>query len=136
MAMRLEGLDPRAIDKIKAYRWDRIIEKHEGPERWESALEYYDPDFLLVDGHQVLLPIGREHHPNVTVLRCLRADDGSVLTIFLKDMTHVEADDPVDELFSAGYVAICERVAGEDFYLAVVYHEWFVITDNPPPGRP
>ena len=24
-------------------------------------------------------------------------------------------------------MAVCDRIAGESFYLAVVYHEWFII---------
>jgi hypothetical protein len=40
--MRLSELPIEAIEKIKLYRWDRIIEKHEGPEEWSSVLQYYD----------------------------------------------------------------------------------------------
>ena len=37
--MNLAELSPQTVDRIKAYRWDRIIEKHEGPETWESVLK-------------------------------------------------------------------------------------------------
>jgi hypothetical protein len=28
-------------------------------------------------------------------------------------------------------LAVCDRVAGEDFWLAILYHEWFVIEQDP-----
>jgi len=68
---------------------DRIIEKHEGPERWESTLKYADPEFIEIAGYPVLLPVDREHHPNITILRCIASEDHRTLTIFLKDITHV-----------------------------------------------
>jgi hypothetical protein len=45
--MKLENLSTETLDKIKSVRWDRIIEKHEGPEDWESVLRYYEPDFYV-----------------------------------------------------------------------------------------
>ena len=36
--MKLADLSQETIDKIKPVLWDRIIEKHEGPENWESVL--------------------------------------------------------------------------------------------------
>ena len=32
-------------------------------------------------------------------------------------------------MFWAGFIAVCERIPGDDVYAAIVYHEWFVI-DN------
>jgi len=43
--------------------------------RWESRLRYAEPDFLTIDGRDVLLPIGREQHPNVTILRAIVSDE-------------------------------------------------------------
>lgn len=120
--MRLADLSRETIEKIKAVRWDRIIEKHEGPEDWESVLRWGDPEFLMVEGQPVLLPVDQSHHANITVLRTIASRDGNSLTIFLKDTTYY-GDDP----FSAGYLAVCDRVANEGFFLAIVYHEWFII---------
>jgi hypothetical protein len=122
--VRLADLSPDAIEKLKRCRYDRIIEKHEGPERWSDVLEYYDPEFLEIAGHQVLLPIGREHHPNVTVLRCVQGDGGAVLTLFLRDTTYGQ------EWHDSGFLAVCEKLPGEEFFLATVYHEWFVIENQ------
>ncbi len=125
--MNLTDLSPSAMEKLKSWRWDRIIEKHEGPERWEDTLRYNEPEFLLIDGYDVLLPVDRGQHPNITILRCIPSTDGSVLTLFLKDTTYVP--NPQDEYFAAGYMAVCERLPGETFYAATVYHEWFMV-DN------
>lgn len=126
--MRLADLPAPTIEKIKAYHFDRIIEKHEGPARWASVLTYYDPEFMEIEGYQVLLPVVRENHPNITILRCIVSRDEQTLTIFLKDMTLKEfyEDDRYWEMFGAGFVAICDKVAGEAFYIAILYHEWFI----------
>ena len=123
--MQLASLAPSTLDLIRRYDWDGIIEKHEGPESWDAVLRYRDPEFLQVNGHWVLLPVGRSHHANITILRCIVGDDEQSLTIFLKDTTHVK--DPADELFLAGFVAVCDRVPGEPFFLAILYHEWYII---------
>ena len=125
--MKFADLPPQALDKIKGRQWDRIIEKHEGPETWDSALRYDDLEFLEVAGHPVLLPLDRKHHPNITILRCIESRDGRSLTVFLKDTTW--CDDPQDEMFCAGFMAVCDKVPEENFFLAILYHEWFIIPD-------
>jgi hypothetical protein len=126
--MKRSSLSTTVLDQIKTWRWDRIIEKHEGPERWESTLQYYDPEFIEIAGYPVLLPVDREYHPNITILRCIASEDHRILTIFLKDTTYVT--DPRDEYFAAGYVAVCERFPGQDFYVAILYHEWFMVENR------
>jgi hypothetical protein len=123
--MKLSELAPSVIARIRLYRYDDFIEKHEGPESWASVLDYYDPEFLVINEYPVLLPVAREHHPNITVLRCIVGDDGKALTLFLKDTTHVP--DPRDELFLAGRIAVCDRFEGEEFFLTILYHEWFLV---------
>ena len=126
--IQIETLTKKSIEKIKSFRYDRIIEKHEGPEQWDSILKYYDPEFMEINGKAVLLPLDREQHRNITILRVITDKEDKILTLFLKDTTYVE--NPEDELFSAGFVAICERVQGEEFYIAILYHEWFIIDEN------
>ena len=120
--MKLADLSPETIEKIKPVLWDRIIEKHEGPEDWESVLRWYEPEFLTIDDRSVLLPVEKEHHSNITILRSIWSADGNSVTLFLTDTTYYE-DDP----FMAGFMAVCDRVVGEEFFLAILYHEWFVI---------
>lgn len=119
--MKFANLSPTALEKIKAARWDRIIEKHEGPECWEWVLEYHDLEFFEVEGRWILLPVDRSSHPNITILRSIWSESGHSVTLFLKDTTY--DDDP----FFSGFIAICDRVKDEDFFLAIVYHEWFII---------
>jgi hypothetical protein len=123
--MKLTDLSPEILEKIKTVFWDRIIEKHEGPEKWESVLRYFEPEFIMIDEHPVLLPIEKSHHLNITVLRTIWSEDGNSLTLFLKDITY--DDDP----FMSGYLAVCDKVVGESFFLATVYHEWFIIERSP-----
>jgi hypothetical protein len=127
--MKLADLSPQTLETIKSYRWDRIIEKHEGPETWKSVLKYHDPEFMAISEHYVLLPVGQEQHTNITVLRSIMSDDRNTLVIFLKDTTF--SHDPEYEMFSAGFVAICDRPPNEDFFIAIVYHEWFIIDNQP-----
>jgi hypothetical protein len=39
-------------------------------------------------------------------------------------------ENPDDETFFAGFLAICEKVPDETFYIAIVYHEWFIIDEH------
>ncbi len=128
--MNLADLSPPVLEKIKALRYDRLVEKHEGPFDWRSELTYGDgPDFLDIAGRPVLLPVDRERHANIWVLRCLVSEDGRSLTVFLKDTTYAQDVEPAMELFYAGFVAVCDQIPGESFFVATVYHEWFIV-DN------
>ena len=122
--MKLRDLSSDALERIKRLLYDRILEKHEGPEKWSSVLEYYGPEFLTVNGQDVLLPVAAEHLKNATILRTIVGDNGASLTLFLKDTTR--ASDPRDEPFFAGYIAICDRMPGEEYFIAIVYHSWFM----------
>jgi hypothetical protein len=77
--MKLADLSQETLEKIKPVRWNRIIEKREGPEDWESVLRWYEPEFLPIDDRPVLLPVERDHHPNITILRSIWSADGNVL---------------------------------------------------------
>ncbi len=119
--MKLLDLSTETLEKIKLVRWDRIIEKHEGPEDWESVLRYDQPEFLEIEGCPILLPVDISHHPNITILRCIWSADRNSVTLFLSDTTY--DDDP----FFSGFLAVCDRLKNEEFFLAILYHEWFVI---------
>ena len=123
--LTFHDLPESAINKITTYRFDRIVEKHEGPEHWQSMVEYYDLEFFEIDAKAVLLPVDREHHKNITILRSIVDKNETTLTVFLKDTTHVDNSDY--EYFEAGFIAICDKVPDEDFFITTVYHEWFII---------
>ena len=120
--MKIADLSPDIRRRIGRLRFDRIIEKHEGPWDWDYRLEHGYVEFLTIDSYDVLLPVDKENHPNFTVVRCIPSADGAALTIFLRDTTFWS------DMF-AGYLAVCEKVPGEAWYIALLYHEWFVIDD-------
>ena len=122
--MKVIDLSSDALTKIKAFRWDRIIEKHEGPFDWESEFAYSTPEFMMIDGRAVLLPVESSQHANITILRTIWSADSQSLTLFLKDTTYY------DDWSGSGFMAVCDKVPGETFYLAVVYHEWFIIEQS------
>lgn len=141
--MKIKDLSPKIVAAIKATKYDRIIEKHEGPftYKWEfmegtkeradtiamykkAGAEYEpdaDADFLSIEGLEVLLPISADHHKNITILHHFLSKDDSKLVIYLKDTTYDES------AWSSGFVAICDKFPKQDFYIATLYHEWFVI---------
>ena len=123
--MKLTELSEAAKEQIGRLRYDRIVDKHEGPEPWDAVLRHHDPEFFEISGRSALLPIGRDRHPNVTILRSSVSSDEQSMVVFLKDTTFV--DDPGDEHWASGFLAICERLPGQSFYVASVYHEWFLL---------
>jgi hypothetical protein len=121
--MKFSELTPETIEKLKTRRYDRIVEKHEGPETWKWQIERGECQFIETNGHFILLPVYLEQIPNITILRVIESKDGGALTVFLKDTTYYDDD------FMSGFLAVCEKFAGENFYTATVYHEWFIL-DN------
>ncbi|MGH2607658.1 MAG: hypothetical protein ACRDHF_01100 [Tepidiformaceae bacterium] len=127
--MALSDIRPETLELLRAWRYDRTIEKHEGPESWRSYLEHEEPAELIVNGRRMLIPVWWDERGEIIVLRWLVSQDESSITVFFKDMTlgkHYPAD---QEMFWAGFLAVCDRIPGDDVYAAVVYHEWFII-DN------
>lgn len=126
--MKVKDLSSETLQKIKVYRYDRFVEKHEGPFDWEGVLKYYEPEFLEIEGRSVLLPLDKERHANIKILRTTTDKEDKILTIFLKDTTY--SDSPDDEFFTAGFVAICDKVPNEDFFITIFYHEWFILEEH------
>jgi hypothetical protein len=122
--MKFADLSPEIVERIKTLRYDNFIEKHEGPESWEADLRYGNPEFIEFDGRHVLLPVDGENLPNISLLRLIVSEDGNTLTLFLKDTSYY------DDNFFSGRLAICEKMRGTDFYIAIVYHEWFIVENK------
>lgn len=122
--MKFADLKPETIEKLKVRRYDCIIEKHEGPETWKWQINSDECEFIKIDEQHILLPVYLKQIPNITILRVIESKDESFLTIFLKDTTFYGDDD-----FMSGFMAVCKKFDGENFFTAVVYHEWFVL-DN------
>ena len=126
--MKFAELSPVLIEKIKAMRYDHILEKHEGPWDWKYLVESGELEFIAVCGYHILLPVYEETRQNITAVRCIVSQDTKVLTLFLKDMTYIPS--PREEMFYCGRLAICEQMPGERFYIATVYHEWFIVENE------
>ena len=119
--MKLENLSPEFRSRLAKCRWDRIIEKHEGPEDWRYRLREEWVEFMRIEEFDVLLPVDKENHPNITIDRCVEAKDGNTLTIFLHDRTY----DTGMDMF-AGRLAVCEKVPDENWFITIVYHECWI----------
>ncbi|MBI4906651.1 MAG: hypothetical protein HY820_23690 [Acidobacteria bacterium] len=117
--MLLQDLPAETRERLTNVRFDRMIEKHEGPWEWDWWLKR--AEFLNVDGRYVLLPIPHKDHANIRVLRTVMSADEQTLMVYHLDTTYDS-----DEML-AGRVAICERYPGADFYVAMFYHEWYTI---------
>lgn len=79
--MKIADLSAETIEKIKLVRWDRIIEKHEGPEDWESVFRYEQLEFLEVEGYPILLPVNKSHHSHISILRCIWSAEKNSVTL-------------------------------------------------------
>lgn len=120
--MKVSDIPPAVRQRIATRRFDWLIEKHEGPWPWDHWLRDDELEFVRVNNFDVLLPLEREQQANVTVLRCIVGDGDQTLTVFLKDTTYESG-------IFAGRVAVCEKEAGEPWYVATLYHEWFIINE-------
>ena len=125
--MKLANLDNKIIEALKPKLFDLFIEKHDIVWSWG---DFFDSvDFIELNGYQVLLPIEEDRRPNVSVLRCIESKDEKTLTLFLRDTTYIEQ--PYREWAWTGFVAVCDKFEDQDFYVATVYHEWFILDEVP-----
>jgi hypothetical protein len=120
--MKLADLSAETRARVAEMRFDRFVEKHEGPWNWRYWLEDDGVEFLTVEEFDLLLPVPKEQHPNITIVRAIAGEDRRTVTVFLTNTTWETG-------MLAGYFAVCEQVPGEAWYLATAYHEWFVLDD-------
>lgn len=141
--MKIKEIAPTTLAALKDKRYDRIVEKHEGPQTWDWQLppnearveemkkmyqnSGYDfsedshAEFMQIAGVDVLLPVDSDHHENITILHHFFSEDRQKIVLYIKDTTYDEG------MFGAGFVAICDKYPAEAFYIATLYHEWFII---------
>lgn len=130
--MRFSDIPTAALETLRTWRYDRIIEKHEGPERWSSFLQYNLPDPIDIGGYQVLLPRWWENPKAIVPVRWYPSPDGNSLTLFYRDPTLGEFYPQDQEMFWAGFLAVCDRIPGSELFAAVVLHEWFIVENESP----
>ena len=113
--------------KIASWRWDRIIEKHEGPHSWESTLRYSDVDFLEVEEKQILLPLDSEQRNQLEIRKIMTTQSQNEVILYL--INHWYKQFGYKEQH-CGFIAICEKFPEQNFFVATAYHEWFVIENQ------
>jgi hypothetical protein len=133
--MHVAELPPAQHGWLLEQRYDRFVEKHEGPFGWGDLVDpkpYERPDgkggreavqpeaadFVRFDDYEVLLPVGRDHHAKLRRLRAVVGDDGRCLTLFLTDAT--SDPDP-----GAGRFAFCEKAPAGEWFVCTAWHEWY-----------
>jgi hypothetical protein len=57
----------------------------------------------------------------------LESCDGQSLMLFLRDTTYCA--DPEREWAEAGFVAVCDKLEGEDFFIATLYHQCYLVDE-------
>jgi hypothetical protein len=142
--MLLADLPPQVIDDLSCSEgWRLDIDlgfesKHEFWMAWKHFLiqdssddEIELAEFLNFDGFDVLLPVPRNHHPYMRLIRLMPSADEKTLTIFLHDSFH---QDWFNDLQGAryGFLAVADRYQkfGCDFYLASYYHFSYLINSD------
>ena len=136
--MRLADLSESDLAKIRARKFDQCLEKHEGPERWEAELRHGEVEFLEIAGRWILLPVPQDQHEKIRIVRLVVSEDGNTLTIFLRNAWYSEVYGVVtrspESVHYEGFVTICERVSGEDFFVADFYHKWYIVDNHDSPS--
>lgn len=138
--MKLADLSAETLAKFAYWRFDRIREKHEGPQWWEfhpTDDNGWPGEFFEVEGYQVLFPeydVSEENWAKITIDRIFLSEDGQLLTIFFRDYSYRDwyNQTPQDngERWEAGRLVIAHRVPGEDFFVTILFHERF-LTEGP-----
>lgn len=129
--MKFADVPQDVKDRLKTRRYDKFVEKHEGPWDYEYLVKNDLAEFLMVDGQAILLPIAHEDgFDKITVNRCIASADGNNITLFLRDRFYSDAyevDEEREKWFYEGFVAICERFEQENFFIALVYHSYYIV---------
>ena len=119
----LDDLPTDTISKIAKCGYDHFYEGKHETEHWEySVLKRANVEFMNVANFNVLLPINKEYHKNIIIVRAIIARDKSSIVVLLRDTTF---NDSEDEYFGKGQgiIAVCDRFPDEDFYITTLYHE-------------
>jgi hypothetical protein len=148
--MRLADLPPEVIADLSDHdNWRLDIDpgfdsKHEFWMAWHHFISipteepiYYQKteddlaEFLNFNGYDVLLPVRREHHPDIRLIRLMPSADEKTLTLFIHDSFF---KDWFNDSWGAryGFLAIADRYQkfGCDFYIASYYHFAYLINQD------
>jgi hypothetical protein len=139
----ISDIPTEILNTIKKLRYDRILEKHEGPWTWESALKYdnacivhfKDKNETFVE-FTVLMPFPEHHKAQIKMVLCADAEHEEVKTIFFTCPSLAGYDETETNLQWCGFCAVCREVSipgagwfenAAPFYVTVLLHETFLI---------
>jgi len=118
--LSIKDLTKKQLIKLKSYSLDNLE---------ENRHEYFNSfitgsDFLLIKNRPVLLPVPKKNHLNIKTIKIIISDNDHNAIIYLSDKTYYpQAARKMD----TGYLAICERVTDEAYYITTFYHNWYYI---------
>jgi hypothetical protein len=123
----LADLSPALRERTAGYALDWLTDKQE-VWAWEHLWNL--SDFIRLNGYEVLLLVSADHHPNLTVERCLVDAAGDTVAFVLCDTTiwdHLQASERtrIDPQWRDEYIyffAVCVRMPEAEFFIATVYH--------------
>lgn len=123
--MKLEELTPAVLEQLETVRFDRFSAQYEGLWDYKWWLKEEGAEFLQAAEHWVLLPTESRHWPHITFERVIESRDRRTLTLFGRDATF--AGTGSDEDSTAGFLAVCEKFPGQEFFVATFYHDRYLI---------
>lgn len=120
--MDISNIDSECKKNIQNYSLDTLKEKHELTSWYhlinKQSFSYVDENgetktivcgkdvqFLTVNRLDILLPVPKTNHGNITVNQCIVSEDKQVVLLFLTDRTYYGDDE-----FQTGYMAVCKKV--------------------------
>jgi hypothetical protein len=113
--IKVSDLPESEISRIKELSYDHFDEGKHETGSWEYAID--EAEFIVIANRNVLLPIDKKHHKNLTILRDILSADKNSITVFFNNSTY-EAED--------GYIAFCDKVPGQNYYIATLLHGCFL----------
>lgn len=147
--MKLTDLPQEVItDLSDRDRWRLDVDygfdaKHEFFMSWKSFItlpksnSFYQSteedlaEFIEYKNRFILLPIGRKHHPLLSIIRAMVSMDEQSITLFIHDSYHQDWFTQESDA-RYGFLAIADRYQkfSCDFYLASYYHFSYLLNDD------
>jgi len=115
--MKLSELSEEVREKIKSHNWKKMVGTRESSSSsWEYILDFYNPELVDIEGYHVLLPMRKDRFSSQTIQRCIPSADGNTLTLSFQDLSYGDDSEP-------HFLAICDKLPGEDFFLTTTLYE-------------
>lgn len=80
-----------------------------------------DVEFLHTNNLDILLPVPKANHGNITIKQCIVSEDKQGILLFLTDRTYYPDDDTQNR-----YMAISKKIPECDGYICCLYHSTYL----------